>query len=104
MDSEDDFDMQDANNESGVDDFFSGGDNEANAMPVYDDSDADGGDYEFIDYDSEDSDANAHHRHQQNYTVLSEADIRQRQEDDIMGVCAVLSISKVEAALVLRHY
>ncbi|GKV27954.1 hypothetical protein SLEP1_g37064 [Rubroshorea leprosula] len=104
MDSEDDFDMQDANNELGVDDFFSGGDNEADAMAVCDDSDADGGDYEFIDYDSEDSDANAHHRHQQNYTVLSEADIRQRQEDDIMGVCAVLSISKVEAALVLRHY
>lgn len=64
MESEDDIDMQDANNESGDDDFYSGGDDEAAALALYDDSDADIADYEFIDNDSDDSDILVSHRHQ----------------------------------------
>lgn len=56
--------MQDANNESGEDDFYSGGDDEAAPMALYDDSDADVADYEFIDNDSDDSDVLVSHRHQ----------------------------------------
>ncbi|CAK9149762.1 unnamed protein product [Ilex paraguariensis] len=41
---------------------------------------------------------------QQNYTVLSEADIRHCQEENIIKVSAVLSISKVAAGILLRHY
>ncbi|XVE90685.1 hypothetical protein DITRI_Ditri20bG0096600 [Diplodiscus trichospermus] len=104
MESEDDIDMQDANNESGEDDFYSGGDDDAGAMAAYDDSDVDVADYEFIDNDSDDSDDLVSHRHQQNYTILSEVDIRQRQEDDIMRISMVLSISKVEAGILLRYY
>ncbi|KAL4297392.1 hypothetical protein GQ457_12G002580 [Hibiscus cannabinus] len=44
------------------------------------------------------------HRVEQGYTVLKEADIKQRQEDDISKVSTVLSISKVEATILLRHY
>ncbi|KAF6152192.1 hypothetical protein GIB67_019414 [Kingdonia uniflora] len=40
----------------------------------------------------------------QHYTVLSEADIRQLQEDDTTRVSNVLSISKVSASILLRHY
>ncbi|WRX24101.1 IBR domain - like 6 [Theobroma cacao] len=104
MESEDDIDMHDANNESGEDDFYSGGDDDAGAMAAYDDSDADVADYEFIDNDSDDSDDLVSHRYQQNYTVLSEVDICQRQEDDIMRISTVLSISKVEAGILLRYY
>lgn len=41
---------------------------------------------------------------QQNYTILSEADIRQWQENDILKISTVLSISKIEASILLRHY
>ncbi|GLT87921.1 hypothetical protein SLE2022_059720 [Rubroshorea leprosula] len=104
MESEDDIDMQDANNESGDDDFYSGGDDEAAALALYDDSDADLADYEFIDNDSDDSDILVSHRHQQNCTILSEADIHQQQDDDIMRISTVLSISNVEASILLCYY
>ena len=38
------------------------------------------------------------------YTVLKEADIKQRQEDDISKVSTVLSISRIYATILLRHY
>ncbi|WCJ38898.1 RING/U-box superfamily protein [Euphorbia peplus] len=98
MESEDDFDMQDAAAESADDDFYSGGDD------AFDSDDADVADYEFVDNDSDDSDELASHRHQQNYTVLSETDINQRQEDDIMRIATVLSIPKVSASILLRYY
>lgn len=41
---------------------------------------------------------------QQSYTVLREEDIKQRQEDDIIRVATVLSISMVDASILLRHY
>lgn len=58
MDSEDEFDMQDAAAESADDDFYSGGDD------VFDSDDADVADYEFIDNDSDDSDDLISHRYQ----------------------------------------
>eukprot|EP00241_Pyramimonas_parkeae_P015080 CAMPEP_0114316268 /NCGR_PEP_ID=MMETSP0059-20121206/23095_1 /TAXON_ID=36894 /ORGANISM="Pyramimonas parkeae, Strain CCMP726" /LENGTH=598 /DNA_ID=CAMNT_0001442153 /DNA_START=352 /DNA_END=2148 /DNA_ORIENTATION=- len=39
-----------------------------------------------------------------NYTVLSEAEILQRQEEAIDSVVAVLSVSKACAAILLRHF
>ncbi|KAE8664109.1 putative E3 ubiquitin-protein ligase ARI8 [Hibiscus syriacus] len=108
MESEDEFDMHDANNESGEeDDFYSGGDDDdddAEPVGAYENSDADVADYDFIDNDSDDSDYLVYHRHQHNYTILSEVDIRQHQEDDIMRISTVLSISKVEASILLRYY
>uniref|UniRef100_A0A6N2LQ40 RBR-type E3 ubiquitin transferase n=1 Tax=Salix viminalis TaxID=40686 RepID=A0A6N2LQ40_SALVM len=97
MESEDEFDMHDAAAESAEDDFYSGGEEDG-----FDSDDADVADYEFIDNDSDDSDDLISHRHQQNYTILSEGDIRQRQDDDIMRIATVLSISKVAASILLR--
>ncbi|KAB5538627.1 hypothetical protein DKX38_016160 [Salix brachista] len=99
MDSEEELDMQDAAAESAEDDFYSGGEEDG-----FDSDDADVADYEFIDNDSDDSDDLVSHRHQQNYTVLSEEDIRQRQDDDVTRIATVLSISKVAASILLRHY
>ncbi|XP_038986793.1 probable E3 ubiquitin-protein ligase ARI8 [Phoenix dactylifera] len=95
MDSEDD--MHDANDlESLDDDFYSG----ETAMGS-DDGDAD---YDFVDNESDDSEDITSHRQQQNYTILSEADIRQHQEEDINRVSIVLSISRSAACILLRHY
>lgn len=89
--------MMDADEvESLDDDFYSGMDSDAN--------DAGDADYEFADNASENSEEPVSNRHQQHYTVLSEADIRQRQEDDIVMISNVLSISKVVASILLRHY
>lgn len=41
---------------------------------------------------------------EQNYIFLKEEDIRQHQEDDIMRVAGVLSIPRVAAITLLRHY
>lgn len=41
---------------------------------------------------------------QQSYTVLKDEDILQRQEDDITRVSTVLSISRDDASILLRHY
>lgn len=96
MDSEDD--MHDANDaESLDDDFYSG-------ETAMDSDDGDAADYEFIDNDSDDSDDLLSRRSQQNYTILNEADIHLRQEDDIMKISSILSISNVAAAILLRHY
>lgn len=92
MDSEDD--MHDANDMESLEDFYSG-----------DSDDAANGDYDFIDnYSEDDFDDFAIRRNQQNYSIMSESEIRRRQEDDIMKISTVLSISKVEAAILLRHY
>ncbi|CAN0859886.1 Probable E3 ubiquitin-protein ligase ARI7 [Linum grandiflorum] len=97
MESEDEFDMQDAA-ESAEDDFYSGGDD------GFDSDDAGVADFEFISNDSDDSDDLISHRHQQNYTILSEVDIRRRQDDDVARIATVLSISKVAASILLRYY
>ncbi|KAK4487891.1 hypothetical protein RD792_003629 [Penstemon davidsonii] len=66
----------------------------------------------FMDHESDDSDDytsphNHHHHHHhrsQNYTVLNEDDIRQLQEENITQISTVLSISRVAAGILLRHY
>ncbi|XP_076954378.1 putative E3 ubiquitin-protein ligase ARI8 [Bidens hawaiensis] len=96
MDSEDD--MLDANDaESYDDDFYSG-------ETAMDSDDGDAADYEFEDNDSDDSDDPVSYRSQQNYTILNEADIRRRQEDNIKKISSILSISSDAAAILLRHY
>ncbi|KVI00310.1 Zinc finger, C6HC-type [Cynara cardunculus var. scolymus] len=95
MDSEDD--MHDANDvDSYEEDYYSG-----DAM--YSDDDDDAG-YEFLDNDSDDSDDALVSRQQKNYTILKEDDIRQRQEDDITRISAVLSISRDSACMLLRRF
>ncbi|XP_038704881.1 probable E3 ubiquitin-protein ligase ARI8 isoform X2 [Tripterygium wilfordii] len=98
MESDDEFyRMQDAAADSAEDDFYSGGDD------ALDSDDADVADYDF-DNDSDDSDDILSHRNQQNYTILSETDICQRQEEDIQRISTVLSIPKVSASILLRFY
>ncbi|XP_031287250.1 probable E3 ubiquitin-protein ligase ARI7 [Pistacia vera] len=64
------------------------------------DEDDDDDDYEFM----EEVDEEYVSRQQQSYTVLKEEDIQQRQEDDITRVSTVLSISRVDASILLRQY
>ncbi|XP_071713866.1 probable E3 ubiquitin-protein ligase ARI8 [Rutidosis leptorrhynchoides] len=94
MDSEDDMHSNDA--ESIDDDFYSG-------ETLMDSDDGDAADYGF-DNDSDDSDDLVSHRNQQNYSILSEDDIRIHQENDILKISSILSISKNAAAILLRHY
>ncbi|KAJ6866131.1 E3 ubiquitin-protein ligase ARI7 isoform X1 [Populus alba x Populus x berolinensis] len=110
MDSEDD--MMDANDVESVDDDFYSGDMEDDYYSdgVYYDNDDDdvnddddGPDYDFMAEAVDDPD-DLSFRSQQTYTVLKEEDIRQRQEDDITRVSTVLSISRVAASILLRHY
>ncbi|XP_012487000.1 probable E3 ubiquitin-protein ligase ARI7 isoform X1 [Gossypium raimondii] len=92
---EDDFDGDDY-------DYDDGGD-------YYDDDYGDAGDddddYGLVeDDDVDDPGAMVSRRPKLGYTVLQEADIKQRQEDDISKVSTVLSLSQVEATILLRHY
>ncbi|XP_010528636.1 PREDICTED: probable E3 ubiquitin-protein ligase ARI8 [Tarenaya hassleriana] len=85
-------------------DFYSGSDFADNDSDYADSDSVDVADYEFIENDADDSDDLIFRRHQQNYTILSEADIRQRQEDDISKIATVLSISRISSVILLRHY
>ncbi|CAA7026476.1 unnamed protein product [Microthlaspi erraticum] len=97
MDSEDD--MLDAHDmESGDDDYYSGGTDD------YNDSDGDEPDFGYDEADVDDSAMIASLRSQVNYVVLKEEDIRRHQKDDIGRVSMVLSISQVEAIILLLHY
>ncbi|XP_047307724.1 probable E3 ubiquitin-protein ligase ARI7 isoform X2 [Impatiens glandulifera] len=91
MESEDD--MHDAES---PDDYYSD--------EMADCSDCDDGDYQFIDQDPDDADDIITSRQQKNFSVLKEADIQQRQEDDITTVSTVLSITRVDSSILLRHY
>ncbi|KAJ7980717.1 RBR-type E3 ubiquitin transferase [Quillaja saponaria] len=99
MDSEDD--MHDANDVESLDDGFYSGENEDAPLGFYSDYDDDADDY--FD-DADDSDRTESHRMEQNFTILKESDVRQRQEDDICRVSTVLSISRVASSILLRHY
>ncbi|XVF65470.1 hypothetical protein PTKIN_Ptkin09bG0252100 [Pterospermum kingtungense] len=100
-------DMIEEDSVSMEDDFYSG-----NYSDYYDDlNDNDGGyysddadDYGLLEDDNDDQHAVVSRRDQLGYTVLKEADIKQRQEDDISKVSTVLSISRVNAIILLRHY
>nr|AAD24830.1 putative RING zinc finger protein [Arabidopsis thaliana] len=97
MDSEED--MLDAHDmESGEDDFYSGGTDDCN------DSDDGEPDYGFVEEDADDSAMIASHRSQKNFCVLREEDIRRHQMDNIERVSVVLSITEVEASILLRHF
>ncbi|CAG7900203.1 unnamed protein product [Brassica rapa] len=97
MDSEDDLlnahDMESGEEE---DDFYSG--------ETDDYSEGGEPDYGFVEEDVDDSVMIASHRSQVNYVVLKEEDIRRHQKDDIGQVSMVLSISEVEASVLLLHY
>lgn len=69
MESEDEFDMHDANDDDNDEDFYSGGDDDAAA--AMDSDDAGVADYEFIDNDSDDSNDVASHRYQVSFCLLS---------------------------------
>ncbi|XP_010912117.1 probable E3 ubiquitin-protein ligase ARI7 [Elaeis guineensis] len=95
MDSDED--MHDANgSESLEDDFYS----EDMGMES-DDGDAD---YDFGNEETDDDAEDITFHRQQNYTILSESDIRQRQEDDLSRLSTVLSISRVAACILLRYF
>lgn len=99
MDSEDD--MLDANDvDSYDDDYYYSGD----AMYSDDADDADDDDDDGYGFSDNDSDHGSVNRQQKNYTILTEEDIRERQEDDITRVSSVLSISRDSACMLLRHY
>ncbi|KAI5658099.1 hypothetical protein M9H77_26892 [Catharanthus roseus] len=98
MESEDD--MHDANEvESADDDFYSGMDSEGD-----NDYDYDAVDYEYMGNEIDDSDEAVESRAQKNFTILKEEDIHQRQEDDIMRIATVLSVSRDAACILLRRY
>ncbi|CAL0332465.1 unnamed protein product [Lupinus luteus] len=102
MDSDDD--MHDANDVDSLDDDFYSGETEDAPIDYYsdyndDDDDNDDNDDDYFD-DGDDSDKLP----EQNFTILKESDIQQRQEDDINRVAAVLSISRVSAGILLHNY
>ena len=74
MESEDELDMHDAHDDDDDDsvdneeDFYSGGEDDAAAI---DSDDADVGDYEFVDNDSDDSDDMVSYRHQVDTVLVS---------------------------------
>ncbi|KAF5175750.1 E3 ubiquitin-protein ligase arih1 [Thalictrum thalictroides] len=65
------------------------------------DDDDDGDDDDDVDDSIESSTINPHKK---NYTILSEDDLRGRQEEDITEVSNVLSISRVSASILLLRY
>ncbi|XP_075660414.1 putative E3 ubiquitin-protein ligase ARI7 [Castanea sativa] len=122
MDSEDD--MHDANDVESVDDEFYSGEAEDAPMDYYcseydnidedveveyeededEDDDDDDANFDFVEDDADDSIDIESRRAEQNFTILREFDIRQRQEDDITRVSTVLSISRVASSILLRHF
>ncbi|KAM7256120.1 hypothetical protein ACFE04_011861 [Oxalis oulophora] len=108
MDSSDD-NMHDANDVDSVDeDFYSGelddGDDDYYGSDSSDDSydpiadDNVDADYEAAVVDETNADP------QLDYTVLTEDDIKRAQDDDILSLCGVLSLSREEATMILRHF
>eukprot|EP00249_Psilotum_nudum_P022331 c28474_g1_i2 orf=611-2407(-) len=105
MDSEDD--MQDALCGTSDGDYYEKigeEDYDSDLMPTDDDMDEDDeSDYGFDDNAADDLQP-GFRRPQSNYTILSEKEIRQRQEEAVTTVETVLSISKAEAGTLLRHF
>ncbi|KAH7404412.1 hypothetical protein KP509_15G024600 [Ceratopteris richardii] len=99
MDSEDD--MHDALGSASE----SEQDDEKDFMPSDDDAhDSAESDYGFDDNGVDDDLQSVSGRSQSNYSVLSEKDIRLRQEEAIENVVTILHISPVEASILLRHF
>lgn len=79
-------------------------DSEGYAMEEDDDDEEDYGFVENASDDDSEENTSISRRPQSNYTILSEEDILQRQNEAIASVSTVLSISKVEAGILLRHF
>ncbi|GMH18194.1 hypothetical protein Nepgr_020035 [Nepenthes gracilis] len=97
---ESDEDLLDAYDADSVD-YYSGGDSADEEDMVEDDTGMD--DDDDVDYGYAVDEA-ADDRLEKHYTILKDADIRQRQEEDINRLSAVLSISTFEASILLRYY
>ncbi|KAL8150937.1 hypothetical protein V2J09_020745 [Rumex salicifolius] len=95
MDS--DYDMHDSSDVESLEDLY--GD-----YGFDDDDDAVDDHFESPENNSEGLNNSILRRKQQNCTVLSEADISRRLEDDISGISSVLSISRADAGILLRLY
>ncbi|CAA3023341.1 probable E3 ubiquitin- ligase ARI8 [Olea europaea subsp. europaea] len=106
---ESDDDMHDANDLASAeeeDDYYSGGeeevdDNDYSYDQAQDEGQEDIEDFEFMANESDDVPVS---RLQKNYTILTDEDIRQRQEEDITRISTVLSISRDAACILLRRY
>jgi len=95
--------MHDAYDGDYIDDSDGGG----RILDFDDDDDVDDdGDYGFVDNAADDLDDPdfSSCRPQLNYTILSEEDIRQCQEEALTSISTVLSISRVNAGILLRHF
>ncbi|XP_020589478.1 probable E3 ubiquitin-protein ligase ARI7 [Phalaenopsis equestris] len=97
---ESDYETHDASDmESMEDDFYS-----EETTTAGNEEEEDEQKYGFSDNESDESDEMVSERLQQNFTILNETDIRQRQVDDISNVSMVLSTSRVHACLLLHHF
>ncbi|MCO5608665.1 hypothetical protein L7F22_062879 [Adiantum nelumboides] len=65
---------------------------------------SDESDYGFDDNGVDDDPQPASNRSQSTYLVLSEKDIRKRQEEALTNVSTVLDISRTQAGILLRHF
>jgi ariadne-1 len=102
MDSDD---MHDANDVESLDDDFYGGETEGALVDdLSDDYDDNNNNDAADDYVDGADDSDVAQRTEINFSILKESDIRERQEDDISSVAAVLSIPPVAASILLRHY
>jgi len=79
-------------------------DSEGYAMEEDDDDEEDYGFVENASDDDSEENTSISRRPQSNYTILSEEDILQRQEEAITAISTVLSISRVDAGILLRHF
>ncbi|XP_042003930.1 probable E3 ubiquitin-protein ligase ARI8 isoform X1 [Salvia splendens] len=61
-------------------------------------------DHDSDDFDDLSSSQPIYYHRSQNFIILNEDDIRQRQEESITQISTVLSISRVAASILLRHY
>ncbi|CAI9761651.1 unnamed protein product [Fraxinus pennsylvanica] len=106
---ESDDDMHDANDLASAeeeDDYYSGGEEEVDDYNYsYDEAeDEDEENIEDFEFMANESDDVPVSRLQKNYTVLTDEDIRQRQEEDITRISTVLLISRDAACILLRRY
>ncbi|KAK9725093.1 hypothetical protein RND81_05G122200 [Saponaria officinalis] len=100
-----DDDLLDAyDGDSGEDYYYSGGDDDYDMAELVDGGDDDVDDDNDADYGYESDDNMCTSRTEKSYSVLKDSDIKQRQEESISHVSAVLSIPRVAASVLLCHY
>ncbi|XP_002983678.2 probable E3 ubiquitin-protein ligase ARI8 isoform X1 [Selaginella moellendorffii] len=101
MDSEDD--MHDA---CTSDDYDRDEDEDSDMIPSDEDGDEIGDDESDYGFDDQSADIfqPSSKCSQINFVILSEAEIRQRQEQSITSVATVLSVPRIDAVILLRHF